>query len=103
MKIIIPLIYFLLAILLFIGWQEQVCFLINKYLLPVTDIQSSKVWDGFFILSGILMGYGCRGMLNLKRVGRLSNMRTLYFKDLSMLSMKALQIPRFDERYSLVG
>ena len=68
MKIIIPLIYFLLAVLLFVGWQEQVCLLINKYLLPVTDIRSSKVWNGFFILSGILMGYGCREMLNLKRV-----------------------------------
>ena len=68
MQKFLPLINFLIAVLLFIGWQEQVCLLINKYLLPVTDIHSDKVWDGVFLLGTVLMGYGCRRMLNLMKV-----------------------------------
>lgn len=68
MQKLLPLIYFLLAVLLFVGLQEQVCLLINKYLLTVTDIHSDKVWDEFFLLGAVLIGYGCRRMLNLMRV-----------------------------------
>lgn len=55
---------FFMAILLFVGLQEQTCALIDKYLLPIFDIHTHWALDGVFLLLLPFIIYKWRNILN---------------------------------------